>query len=583
MLVNNTIFNNTQITNSQNLTWQGVNTYIEKMMIWVAENIPSTDPRFKEMRSELNKLRGEIVGVTDQKKLAAAIAKAKEITGQKPLTPEQQKAYEDQNEAKKILTQINNQIDKLQSQIAQLDEELSKLEKQLSNNPKDQQELKKIEGLISKLEQKLSQLEKYKTKVASIEKNIESETSKITGKNPSEDRKILSKIENDLNSLKTDKKDINDNYYVVMEKILAEAQKEMKDLRKFFPLNPVGGSGRTMYFDMGGFQNALNACMNNQTGKLDMKKLDQYLQSLFKKFRESGLTNVDLSFAQLSDVLQLLGGSGKASPTDVIAQLMKLYPGALQEYVKVAHANGVKVTLSFGGANGYGKNWKIQGDPVKYANELNDFVKKMGLNGVDFDIEDASFSKTNPAPIATKFFTTLHDLLAKEGKKSTLTIMGGLADWPKRYLKDLFQDGKGNSVFTKMFDGVNLMLYSSTQYYLDAKNPTWGIEEWLDLLGKQNASKIHIGFEDGINYANPKNSAGTKYHVDTTDSGKAAAEVYKQLLAQLEKDGYPSKLGSAFFWPDWSGEKYGTKVVDGKVVTTFPTDFEKSFDREMKS
>lgn len=48
---------------------------------------------------------------------------------------------------------------------------------------------------------------------------------------------------------------------------------------------------------------------------------------------------------------------------------------------------------------------------------------------------------------------------------------------------------------TSKFDSVNLMLYSTTQYYLSAKpNNVWpGVEAWIQAVGG-DASKLHLVF-----------------------------------------------------------------------------------------
>jgi hypothetical protein len=89
----------------------------------------------------------------------------------------------------------------------------------------------------------------------------------------------------------------------------------------------------------------------------------------------------------------------------------------------------------------------------------------------------------------------------------------------------LFYDANGNMIFPQLFTSLNLMLYSETQYYIDARNPSWGIEQWLDLIGHSNAGLLHIGFEDAVNYSQAAASAGETYVIDTTNPGVAAAEI----------------------------------------------------------
>lgn len=174
-------------------------------------------------------------------------------------------------------------------------------------------------------------------------------------------------------------------------------------------------------------------------------------------------------------------------------------------------------------------------------------------------------------------------------KTSTLTIEGGIQDWPLNFLKELFYDAQNQLIFPQLFNSLNLMLYSQTQYYLDANNPTWGIEQWLNLIGIQNAGMLSIGFEDAVNYAAAAASAGETYNLQTTDPGIAAAEIYLQLLQKLQNDGYPATLGNPFFWPDnnrhasgtWS--RYEALTQNGKVTVKFAADVMKSFYTALKS
>jgi len=65
----------------------------------------------------------------------------------------------------------------------------------------------------------------------------------------------------------------------------------------------------------------------------------------------------------------------------------------------------------------------------------------------------------------------LHTALAKKALVM-LTPAPTIADGPGKTLDFLFKD------FAKKFDGVNLKLYSTTGYYLDADDARWGIDQW---------------------------------------------------------------------------------------------------------
>ena len=344
--------------------------------------------------------------------------------------------------------------------------------------------------------------------------------------------------------------------------------------------------GETSYLDLGLMSAKLWKFMSWwPEKKLDMDQLNQYLSSLFSQLKKAGVNQINLSFGQLGSIDSLLKQGEGAPSDDVLSGLLKDFPGALEAIVQKAHANGMKVAVSFGGE--LGQSLKIVGSgetAAGQAQKLMEFMNKNGIDSVDFDIESPLFPQANSPKDARDFFTALHENLAKEGKTMTLTVEGSFNDWAKNYLKDLFYDDRGNPMFTKLFDGLNLMLYSETAYYVDAKNPAWGVEQWLDIIGKENESKVHIGFEDNVNYADPSTSAGGHYKIDTTDSGKAAAEIYEQLSHQLEEDGCKAPLGKPFFWPDThhGNDRYNPIPKDGTITVNFDTDFMQSFYNELR-
>jgi hypothetical protein len=309
----------------------------------------------------------------------------------------------------------------------------------------------------------------------------------------------------------------------------------------------------------------------NYTGVLNETKMNAYLQSLFQQMEKAGQNTVDLAFAQLDNIDAYDSGnfdaSGVDTSYDVIASLLSSlqknnvsvpgYSDFLSYFVAQAHANGMKVNISFGGGVATDSTFKIleqSGETYQgEAEKLADFIKKYGIDGVDFDIEDPSaLSSQGPDSSGQNvfsFFATLHSILEPEGKATTLTTMLGVS-WRSTFSQML-------SNFTSYFDGLNLMAYSDSQYWLDPNTPSgdpdqgWTIEEWIDAIGRQNAGMIHIGFDDGVPYANPSANGGQyKYNIQPGSSnGQAAAQIYLALLAQLKADGYPSTLGDPFFWP----------------------------------
>lgn len=307
--------------------------------------------------------------------------------------------------------------------------------------------------------------------------------------------------------------------------------------------NLVRIQGLSCYLDLGSMNKEMQEFMIWwPKSKLDGSKYDQYLKSLLSQLKASGVNQINLSSAQLASIDALVNNGIGGSPYDAIVQSLQNYADALNVLIYQAHNFGMKVAISFGGANGNAMQICNAGEtPEGQAEKLVSFMKTYQLDAVDFDLEYGVFSAANSTDVFRKFFATLFQTLSKQDKQSFLTISGLIADWPKELLQ---------SLFPVVFHGINLKLYSKTQYYLDANNSKWGLEQWLDLLGQENASFIHIGFQDGLEYAKGNASAGRTYKIDTMNNGTAAAEVYIQVMEQLHNDGYPTSFGDPFFWPD---------------------------------
>ena len=353
----------------------------------------------------------------------------------------------------------------------------------------------------------------------------------------------------------------------------------------------VKNTNVSSYIDVGMLSSQLWGFMNWwPVVELDMTKYDQYLVSLFSQLKGAGINQIYLSFGQIAGIDALLKDGVGSSTDDVICRMMIDFPGAFQELVKQAHLAGIKVILSFGGENGTSMTiCKAGQTPQGQAQKLVSAVQKFSLDGVDFDIENTFFSKSNPDTISQTFFKTLYQQLSTLGKTSTLTVMGGIYDWPLGYLKGLFFDSTGKGIVSQLFHYLNLMLYSQTQYYLDANHPTWGIEQWLNLIGKQNSGMIQIGFEDAIDYSKPATSAGGTYTITTTNPGTAAAQIYIQLLQKLTQDGYPVNFGPTFFWPDnnrtapGTWRRYQAITQNGKIIVKFAADRMQTFHDKIVS
>jgi prefoldin subunit 5 len=328
-------------------------------------------------------------------------------------------------------------------------------------------------------------------------------------------------------------------------------------------------NGQTIYFDTGDLDSILSTLWNWQTNTLNTTAFDSYVNSILSQMKGAGITNIDFDFAQLSDVGMIASGGSTSNSTDTIASLMSQYPGALQSFIQLANQAGMTTTLSIGGEMATDADWTIPGiapgasgpeaesAAAAYADQLHDLCRTLGINNLDFDIEDPNFGSILSPGVAQSFFMQLHSDMQGNTPAGQVSLSsdGDISAWPEGALAALFTSN-GEPIFTKMFDSLNLMLYNDTTYYLSAGSDggqnDFGVEAWLDLIGKENASMVHIGFDDGVNYASSSASGpgDPNYNINSTDPGVAAAEIYEQLLAQLKADGYPTNLGDPFWWPD---------------------------------
>ncbi|MGB7978292.1 MAG: glycoside hydrolase family 18 protein [Chlamydiales bacterium] len=307
--------------------------------------------------------------------------------------------------------------------------------------------------------------------------------------------------------------------------------------------NPSKGAevyaGDTCYIDMGILYGGESFMTWWPNVGIDQTKFDAYLDSLFASFKKNGVNMMDLSFAQLCDIEQLAQGKGEgASGNDKISSIFadgyevirsdgtSTGQNFLQYMTARAHADGIKVDVSFGGANASSTDW----DPGKgTAGDLANFMNEYNIDSVDFDMETSLPQGVD----YNQFFSELHSLLQSSNKQMILTVEGDLSNAKKLDLNN--------------FDGVNLMLYSTSQYYIDADNDTWGLKQWIAAVG--NPQKIHVGFYDSIPYENPSASAGEPYPIpEGLSRGDAAAFVYESALNELGLT--PDQVGEPFWWSD---------------------------------
>ncbi len=329
-----------------------------------------------------------------------------------------------------------------------------------------------------------------------------------------------------------------------------------------------------------------------EPAQIQRDRLDNYLHSLFEQMKQAGQQTVYISFAQLNNLEYYYNETyDKATQVEaaydtligILKQLktskvqVKDYRDFLDYFVGQAHKDQMKVALSFGGATAGDPQCKILKHPgdtyAGQAKKLAHFVKKYKIDVVDFDFEGASVISSqgpdaNDKPVSV-FFQKLHDLLTPEKRESHLTSMADVR-WANQWLEPLFYDDHGEHIFHKMFHGLNLMTYSDDRYWLDPKDIGWGIEQWMDIVGKDKASLVRVGFHDQVLYADPKANGGNFHHgiAPGSTDGQAAGQIYRALQKKLVEDGYKAPLGTPFYWPS------GNVQVGGR--SRYSTDGDKS-------
>jgi hypothetical protein len=325
---------------------------------------------------------------------------------------------------------------------------------------------------------------------------------------------------------------------------------------------PYEVRGESCYLDMGVLYGyVVSNCMVwwPEPISINQSQLDAFLDPLFQQLTREGVNHIEFAFTQLADIAKLDKGVA-GTPTDKITDIFAdNYPVGLTgenlfEYmIAKAHDYQVQTELSYGGAIATAADWTLQGAPASQAKLLAQLVDKYNLDALDFDIESGDIMQVNkPADVVT-FFKQLHTHL-HPSKRVILTVMGDAPTWAGNILKPLFTQ------FDQMFDGVNLMLYSNTQYYLDANNPTWGINLWLTYV--PDPSKICIGFYDKIAYEDPASSAGRPYNVSGLTRGQAAAKIFLDLLADLHLT--RDQVAEPFWWTDTP-----TTLAQNQVLSDF--------------
>ncbi|NGX32523.1 MAG: hypothetical protein K1060chlam4_00571 [Candidatus Anoxychlamydiales bacterium] len=354
------------------------------------------------------------------------------------------------------------------------------------------------------------------------------------------------------------------------------AKATLNKIRKINPFRNKQAASQikdSTYIDMGIFEGLIGKAITWYSkeypkGFYDTKNLNAQLDTVFNPLVADGTDQINLSFAQISNIKAILNPdlTKSYSGSDKILEILRFNPSGdnlamnkpivqdgkelpqdiIQYISSYANSKGIKVDLSFGGAVAQNSDY-VLGDPVEASNNLVALMDKYDMQTVDFDIEDPEGLMANGTANVVSFFKTLHTALAAKDKKVLLTVLGATSNGPKGPLKPIFDE------FDSCADGVRLMLYNGgSQFYIDANNPSWGLKAWEEII--DDPSKIAIGFYDKVPYETPQSSdaaySAEKYSGFPTNPtrAEAAAWIYKK----VSKDSGLSidKLGEPFIWTD---------------------------------
>ena len=359
---------------------------------------------------------------------------------------------------------------------------------------------------------------------------------------------------------------------VVAPPSYAAAIQEIQE--QFLPLKESRASKESVYIDLGMMEQTLNKAITWYTatypsGCYKANHLKEQLDTIFLPLVDDGVGKINFSFGQLQRINQYFqdfANCATYSGTDKILELLQFKGNGglvfnkpivddttnkasslniIQYIIAYANETGLDVDLSFGGACATPQDMTFDGDAAAQATKLTTFLKTYGFKSVDFDLEGAgAIMRQNSAEDVNTFFETLNANLGSCGITPILTVAGAVSNGPTGILAPLFN-------LTNSFKKINLMLYSSSQFYVDAYNPTWGIKAWMQHVP---ADFLSFGFYDKIPYENPKVSdpdySAEKYAdmPANLSKGQAAAWTY---LKVLDDSGLtPKEVKPPFIWTD---------------------------------
>ena len=351
-------------------------------------------------------------------------------------------------------------------------------------------------------------------------------------------------------------------------------------------------SGQTFYFDVGR-ADAFIGYFIDANGDFMVDKYEAYWQSVCAQLQAVGVTQINISFAQLRYLRDYLTGdfSDVEGYSDSIGSQMKVGIGNvpagknLLDFISEAVGkSGIALNMAIGGESAMMDQWSVTSlgaNAEEQAKTAVAFMKKYNIHTLDCDYE--LIGRTPPAELIA-FYLELHRQCEGTGKTLTLTITANPDDVtrPDSYLKDFFMDAQGTRRFCQMFDGLNIMAYANggrgQPYYI---NPTQ-MKKWIGIVGQENIGLLHIGFQDDVDYNDLNNNAWDQcggepfaYQLEEgATNGEAAKQIESQMIAELVRIGVlqpGQKLGASFWWPEENdgdtGGRYDPKNPNGILLT----------------
>lgn len=566
--------------------WQAVDTYNQELVLWVKDNGSVFNTRqYDVILSTLSTLREQDIHCTDIAKLNQLADQAQNIVTNPPtFTPTEIEAYNldkiAQESAKALLESIGsvlvpmrtgqnmanftaNAVPTLQKEVPTVKD--PNIREQITAALSDSlTATSSLNATLAKLANVKSTLETDETEINTLTGAIHTLEQSITGKDPQKDAQSLEQMKQDQAKLDNLKSTIDgavsyaEPDLKLIEDLSAKINTDINLAEKYLP-GPGVPEKNALYVDVTYLTSQLE-----RTPNIDDFKAA--LHSWYMGLQAAGVGQITLSFAQVQNLLLFSKGQPPAVPQDdLVTNMAATSPDAFTAVIEQAHADNIKVFVSFGGGSANSTNWTLPtaaSDPNP-TNTLCGIVKKYEIDGCDFDIELNNFAQTNTQQVVSQFFGGLYTQLGDINKLSTLACMGSIADWPQGDIKELFYSGN-TVIFNSFFNGLNLMLYSDTAPYIDPddRSTGWALTQWIDIIGKTNVHKIHIGFDDSVNYR-----IGAYKNIES--NGVAAARMYKDALAKLAQDNYPNDFGGVFFWPALSVNPYSALPVMPSFMIEF--------------